>query len=43
MWVVDRTQMRHALRRNFPVSARFHYLFGKLGEYFKRYFLAMDE
>jgi len=43
MFVVDRTQMRHALRRNFPVLARFRYLFGKLGEYFRRYIFAMNE
>ena len=43
MCVVDRTQMRHALRRNFPLPARVRYLFGKLGEYFRRYFSAMDE
>ena len=34
MYVVDRTQTRHSLRRNFPVLARFRYLFEKLGEFF---------
>ena len=42
MYVVDRTQTRHYLHRSFPVLARFRYLFGKLGEYFRRYFFAMD-
>ena len=32
-YVVDRTQTRHSLRRNFPVLARFRYLFEKLGEF----------
>ena len=42
MYVVDRTQTRHSLRRNFPVLARFRYLFEKLGEFFREYFFAMD-
>ena len=42
MYVVDRTQTRHSLRRNFPVLARFRYLFEKLGEFFRQYFFAMD-
>ena len=41
-YVVDRTQTRHSLRRNFPVLARFRYLFEKLGEFFRQYFFAMD-
>lgn len=42
MYVVDRTQTRHSLRRNFPVLARFRYLFEKLGEFFRQHFFAMD-
>jgi hypothetical protein len=42
LYVVDRTQTRHSLRRNFPVLARFRYLFEKLGEFFRQYFFAMD-
>ena len=38
-YVVDRTQTRHSLRRNFPVLARFRYLFEKLGEFFDNIFL----
>ena len=35
LYVVDRTQTRHSLRRNFPVLALgFRYLFEKLGEFF---------
>lgn len=41
-YVIDRTQTRHSLRRNFPVLARFRYVFEKLGEFFRQYFFAMD-
>ena len=30
-YVVDRSQTRHSLRRNFPVLARFRYPFEKVG------------
>jgi glutamate synthase domain-containing protein 2 len=42
MFVIDRVQTRHAIRRNFPVVARFRYLFEHLGEFFRQYFFAMD-
>jgi glutamate synthase domain-containing protein 2 len=42
MYVVDRTQTKHAVRRNFPVIGRFRYLFENLGEYFRQYFFAQD-
>ena len=42
-YVIDRTQTRHSLRRNFPVLARFRYVFEKLGEFFRQYFFAMDQ
>lgn len=42
MYVVDKTQTQHAIRRNFPVIGRFRYLFEHLGEYFRQYFFAMD-
>jgi glutamate synthase domain-containing protein 2 len=42
MYVVDRTQTSHAIRRNFPVIGRFRYLFENLGEYFRQYFFAQD-
>jgi glutamate synthase domain-containing protein 2 len=41
-YVIDRLQTQHSLRRNFPVLARFRYLFEKLGEFFRQYFFAMD-
>ncbi len=42
MYVVDRMQTAHAIRRNFPVIGRFRYLFENLGEYFRQYFFAQD-
>lgn len=42
MYIIDRTQTAHAVRRNYPVIGRFRYLFENLGEYFRQYFFAMD-
>lgn len=42
MYIVDRVQTRHAVRRNFPVVGRFRYLFENLGEFFRQYFFALD-
>ncbi|MBT8077627.1 MAG: FMN-binding glutamate synthase family protein [Gammaproteobacteria bacterium] len=42
MYIVDKTQKTHAIRRNFPVIGRFRYLFENLGEYFRQYFFAAD-
>ena len=42
LYVIDRTQTRQAVRRNFPVIGRFRYLFERLGEFFRQYFFAMD-
>jgi glutamate synthase domain-containing protein 2 len=42
MYIVDVSQTKHAIRRNFPVIGRFRYLFEKLGEYFRQYFFAHD-
>ena len=42
LYVIDRTQTTHAIRRNYPVIGRFRYLFESLGEYFRQYFFAMD-
>jgi glutamate synthase domain-containing protein 2 len=42
MYIVDRTQTHHAVRRNFPVIGRFRYLFEHLGGFFRQYFFAMD-
>ena len=42
MYVSDRRQTQHAVRRNFPVIGRFRYVFERLGEFFRQYFYAMD-
>ncbi len=42
LFVVDVTQTRNAVRRNFPVIGRFRSLFTTLGEFFRQYFFAMD-
>ena len=41
-YVVDITQTRHTVRRNFPVIGRFRYFFEHLGEFFRQYFFALD-
>ncbi len=42
LYVIDVTQTRDAVRRNFPVLGRFRGLFTNLGEFFRQYFFAMD-
>ncbi|MGI9341421.1 MAG: FMN-binding glutamate synthase family protein, partial [Gammaproteobacteria bacterium] len=42
LYVVDITQTKHAIRRNYPVIGRFRYYFEELGEFFRQYFFAMD-
>lgn len=42
MYIVDITQSKHAIRRNYPVIGRFRYLFEHLGGFFRQYFFAMD-
>jgi glutamate synthase domain-containing protein 2 len=42
LYIIDRTQKKHAVRRNFPVIGRFRYMFEHLGEFFRQYFFAMD-
>ena len=42
LYVIDITQTKHAVRRNFPVIGRFRYWFEHLGEFFRQYFFAMD-
>lgn len=41
-YVLDVTQTRQALRRNFPVIVHFRYAFERLGTFFRQYFFAMD-
>jgi glutamate synthase domain-containing protein 2 len=41
-FVLDITQTKDAIRRNYPVVGRFRGIFSMLGEFFRRYFFAMD-
>ena len=42
IFVIDVSQTRDAVRRNYPVVGRFRGLFTALGEFFRQYFFAMD-
>jgi len=42
VYLMDVTQKRTALLRNYPVIGHFRYLFEHLGEFFRQYFFAMD-
>ena len=42
LYIIDKTQTNHTIRRNYPVIGRFRYLFEHLGEFFRQYFFAMD-
>jgi len=41
-YLIDITQTRHAVRRNYPVIGRFRYAFEHMGTFFRQYFFAMD-
>ncbi len=42
LFILDVSQTRDAVRRNYPVIGRFRYLFSMLGEFFRQYFFALD-
>ncbi len=42
IYVIDATQTKSTIKRNYPVIGRFRYLFEHLGEFFRQYFFAMD-
>ncbi|WMS88250.1 FMN-binding glutamate synthase family protein [Pleionea litopenaei] len=42
LYIIDITQTRHTIRRNYPLIGRFRYWFEHLGEFFRQYFFAMD-
>lgn len=42
IYVIDVTQTKQTIRRNYPVVGRFRYVFEHLGEFFRQYFFAMD-
>ncbi|VAX33505.1 Ferredoxin-dependent glutamate synthase [hydrothermal vent metagenome] len=41
-FIIDVSQHKNAVRRNYPVLGRFRYLFIRAGEFFRQYFFAMD-
>ena len=41
-FIIDITQTKDTVRRNYPVLGRFRSFFSKLGEFFRQYFFAMD-
>lgn len=42
VYILDISQTKQAIRRNYPVVGHFRYFFEKLGEFFRQYFFAMD-
>ena len=42
VFILDVSQTRSAIRRNYPVVGHFRYFFEQLGEFFRQYFFAMD-
>lgn len=42
VYIMDVTQSKTALLRNYPVIGHFRYFFEHLGEFFRQYFFAMD-
>jgi glutamate synthase domain-containing protein 2 len=42
LYLIDKTQTKQTIRRNYPVVGRFRYVFEHLGEFFRQYFFAMD-
>ena len=42
IFVLDVTQKKSAIRKNYPVVGHFRYYFEHLGEFFRQYFFAMD-
>lgn len=42
LFIIDVTQTKNAVRRNFPLIGRFRSLFEHLGVFFRQYFFAMD-
>jgi len=42
VYIMDVSQTKQAIRRNFPVIGRFRYWFEHMGEFFRQYFFAGD-
>lgn len=39
IWIVDKTQVRHTIRRNYPFFGRFRWIAEKAGEFTREYFI----
>ena len=42
IYVLDITQTKQAIRRNYPVIGHLRYVFEEIGKFFRQYFFAMD-
>ncbi len=42
VFMLDRTQSRDAILRNYPIIGHMRYILSSLGEFFRQYFFAMD-
>ena len=42
IYLIDRHQKTHSIRRNYPVLGRFRYAFEHMGEFFRQYFYSAD-
>ena len=42
VYILDVTQTKQAIRRNYPVIGHFRYFFEEIGKFFRQYFFAMD-
>lgn len=42
IYLIDKHQRKSSLRRNYPILARFRYLFEHMGIFFRQYFFALD-
>jgi len=42
LFIIDVSQTKNAIRRNYPLIGRFRFLFQHLGVFFRQYFFAMD-
>lgn len=42
VFIIDTTQTKHAIRRNYPVIGHLRYFFEFLGHFFRQYFFAAD-
>jgi glutamate synthase domain-containing protein 2 len=42
VFIIDITQNKNAILKNYPVIGHFRYIFSSLGEFFRQYFFSMD-